>query len=278
MKTKWQFFFETADFHFEKETVFKGNFDKKAVSQSFAEIDEKFEFELNIVPDIEKKIPSATQTGTMFITIPFNYEEGKDFIKFLAHLISQRIAFNFGQIKIHSGLLMCERIPETPEEKELIGDKPFAAEMHLQEVLPSTKFDSTLFINQSAKSMDYRLIEQHNIARHNINPVEKYLGFCKVIESMFGPQDRKTTLEDALLSNPNLYNIFKKVFIYDNPTIYAEEYKKFIKKIVNGRHKCAHMKLSNDFGYWSSDPRVKDEIEPYLQALEMITYYAIQNV
>jgi len=52
MKTKWQFFFETADFHFEKETIFKGSFDKKAVSHSFAESDEKFEFELNIVPDI----------------------------------------------------------------------------------------------------------------------------------------------------------------------------------------------------------------------------------
>lgn len=278
MKTKWKFFFETVDFIFEKETIFKGNFDKNSVSQGLAENEEKFEFELSIVPDVEKKFPSATQTGTMFITIPYNYEEGKDFIKFLAHLISQRISFDFGQMKIHTGMIMCERLPETPEEKELIGDAPFAVEMHLQEVVPSEKFDSHLFINQSAKSMDCRLIEQHNIARHNINLVEKYLGFFKIIESLFGPQNKKISLEDALLSSADLYNIFKEVFVYDSPTIYEGEYKKFIKRLVSGRHRCAHMKLKKDFGYWYSDPRIKDEIQPYLQPLEMITYFAIQNV
>lgn len=278
MKTKWKFSFETVDFIFEKETIFRGNFDKKAVSQSMAESEEKFEFELNIVPDIEKRFPAATQTGNMFIIIPYNYEEGKDFIKFLAHLICQRISFDFGQMKIHTGFIMCERLPETPEEKELIGDAPFAVQMCLQEVVPSAKFDSSLFINQSAKTMDCRLIEQHNAARHNVNPVDKFLGLFKIIESLFGPQNKKTTLEDALLTSTKLYNTFKEISSFDDPATYEEEYKTFVKRIVNGRHKCAHMKLKKDFGYWSSDPRVKDEIEPYIQTLEIITYYAIQNV
>jgi len=38
------------------------------------------------------------------------------------------------------------------------------------------------------------------------------------------------------------------------------------------------MKLKKDFGYWAGDPRVKNEIEPYLQALEALTYYAIRGV
>jgi len=38
------------------------------------------------------------------------------------------------------------------------------------------------------------------------------------------------------------------------------------------------MKLKKDFGYWATDPRVKDEIEPYLQVLEALTYYAIRGV
>jgi hypothetical protein len=278
MKTKWQFFFETKDFVFEKEHRFRGSMPKGAVSGRSTEGEEKIEFEMSIVPGKERKRPSAEQTGIMYITIPYNYEGGKEVIKGLAYLLSQRISFDFGELKLNTGMIMCERFPETPEEKELVGDAPFAAEVHLEEVVPPPTFDAKRLIDQSAVTMDTRLVAQHNSARKNPNPIEKFLGFFKIIETLFVPHNKNVSLQDALLSNEDLYNLFTKVIRYDNPQLYEKEYKRFIFRIVSGRHRCAHMRLKKDFGYWASDPRVKDEIEPQLQTLEVLTYHAIRGV
>jgi hypothetical protein len=278
MKTKWQFLFETKDFLFEKEYRFRGSMPKGEVSGRSTEREEDIEFELIIVPDKERKHPSAEQTGIMYITIPYNYEGGKEVIKGLASLLSQRIWFDFGELKLSTGMIMCERLPETPEEKELVGDAPFAAEVHLEEVVPPPTFDAKLLTDQSAVTMDTRLVAQHNSARKTTNPIEKFLGFFKIIETLFVPHDKKVALQDALLSNEDFYNLFTKVIRYDSPQQYEKEYKRFILRIVSGRHRCAHMKLKKNFGYWASDPRVKDEIDPHLRALEVLTYYAIRGV
>lgn len=278
MKTKWQFFFETKDFFFEKEHKFRGSMPKAAISNSSTENEEKVEFEMSIVPDKERKRPTAEQTGTMYITIPYNYEEGKDVVKGLAYLLSQKISFDFGKMKLHTGMIACERLPETPEEKELVGDAPFAVEMRMVEVVTPPKFDAQQLIDQSAITMDTRLVSQYNSAKETQNPIEKFLGFFKIIETLFIPHNKRVKLQDALLLNRDFYDLFTKVLHYDSSEQYEEEYKKFVTQIVNGRHRCAHMKLKKDFGYWATDPRVKDEIEQHLQVLEVLTYYAIRGV
>jgi hypothetical protein len=84
--------------------------------------------------------------------------------------------------------------------------------------------------------------------------------------------------KDALLGNTKFYDLFTKVLRHDSPERYLDEFRKFVGQIVDGRHRCAHMKLEKDFGYWASDPRIKTEIEPHLQVLEVLTYYAIRGV
>ncbi len=278
MKTKWQFFFETNDFVFEKEHKFRGSVPNGAVSRTPEESEEKIEFEMSIIPDKEQKHPAAEQTGIMNIMIPYNYEQGREIVKGIAYLLAQRISFDFGEMKLNTGMIMCERLPETPEEKELVGDAPFAVEMHLEEVVPPPSFDAKKLSDQSAITMDTRLVAQHNSARKNPNPIEKFLGFFKIIETLFVPHDKKEPLQDALMANRNFYDVFTKVLRYDSPELYQEEYKKFITRIVSGRHRCAHMRLKKNFGYWARDQRLKDEIEPYLDVLEALTYYAIRGI
>ena len=278
MKTKWQFFFEIKGFFFEKEHKFRGSIPKPAVSSIAADSEEKMEFEMSIVPDKEQKHPTAEQTGTMYVTIPYNYEEGKDMAKALAYLLSEKISFDFGEMKLHTGMIACERLPETPEEKELVGDAPFAVEMHMEEVGMPPKFDAEQLITQSGITMDTRLISQHNAAKRTSNPIEKFLGFFKIVETLFVPHGKRISAKDALLGNTKFYKLFTKVLRYDSPEQYIEEFRKFVTQIVDGRHRCAHMRLEKDFGYWASDPRIKTEIEPYLQVLEVLTYYAIRGV
>jgi hypothetical protein len=278
MKTKWRFFFETTDFIFEKEHKFRGSIPKDAVSSSGIDIENKIEFEMSIVPDKEQKHPSTEQTGTMYITIPFTYEEGKEIVKGIAYLLVQRISFDFGDMKLNTGLIMCERLPETHEEIELVGDRPFAAEVSLEEVVPPPTFNAKKLSDHSHINMDTRLVAQHNSAKKSKNPIEKFLGFFKIIETLFGPHSKNVTLKDALLENKSFFDLFKNVFQYDAPDQYKKEYVVFVDKIVKGRHKCAHMRLKKDFGYWASDPRVKDEIEPFIEPLEALSYYAIRGV
>lgn len=276
MKTKWQFFLET-DFLFDREYKFRGSIPKDAVTSTGKKTNEQIEFNMSIVPDKEQKHPTAEQTGIMYITIPFTYEEGREVVKGMAYLLSERISFDFGKMKIHTGLILCERIPETPEEAEQIGDAPFAAEMTLEEVVSPPTFDAKKLSDQSLINMDTRLVAQHNAAREHKNPIEKFLGFFKIIETLYGPHSDKIKFKDALVHNADLFNLFRKAFQFETAEDYKREYAMFIEKIVKGRHRCAHMRLKKDFGYWSSDPRVKTEIEPYIGALEALTYYAIRG-
>jgi hypothetical protein len=278
MKTKWQFFFDTKDFFFEEEHKFRGSIPRAAFTNGSAEREERMEFEMSIVPDAERKRPTAEQTGTMNITVPCNYEEGKDVVKALAYLLSERISFDFGELKLLTGMILCERLPETSEERELVGYAPFAVEMSMVEVVTPPKFDAEQLIAQSATAMDTRLVSQHNAAKRTPNSIEKFLGFFKIIETLFIPYDKRKPLQDALLSNKDFYKLFTNVLRHDSPEQQEKEYKKFVTQIVNGRHRCAHMKLKKDFGYWATDPRVKDEIEPHLHVLEVLTYYAIRGV
>lgn len=278
MKTKWRFFFETEDFIFDKESKFRGAMRKNTVSSCLPESEQEIEFEMSIVPDKEQKHPVADQTGIVYITIPYNYEVGKDIIKGLAYVLSERISLDFGRMKLATGMIMCERLPETPDERALVGDAPFAVEMNMETVVPPQKFDPKQLIDQSSISMDSRLVAQYNSAKENANPVEKFLGFFKIIEALFVPHDNKAPLERALLSDADFYDLFKKVLLYNSPELYKKEYRTFVAGIVRGRHRCAHLKLKKNFGYWSGNPRVRDEIEPYMQTLEAITYHAIRGL
>lgn len=276
MKSKWQFDFETKDFIFNKEHKFKGSAQMTAVSNELTGDVEVMEFELNIVPDKELKRPTALQTGIMYITVPGDYNETKNMARTLAYSFSQRISLEFGKVEVLNGIIVCERIPETPEEINMVGDKTFALEFALEEVGAMPTFDAQKFIEQSAKPLDTRLVSQYNVAMQALNPVEKFLGLFKIIETLF-VRKKRVGFKDAFLSNMDLFDLFVRVFHFDDAKQSKVKYEEFINRIVSGRHKCAHMKLRNGFGYWAHDPKIRDEISPTLYSLEILAFSAIHG-
>lgn len=276
MKTKWQYFFETIDFLFEKEHKFIGKIAKKAVSDVSEESEENIEFEMEIVPEYQRINNNTKQTGILYVTIPYNYEEGKELINGIIFAITQKISFDFGEIKLKTGMIVCERLPETPEEKELVGDAPYAVTVNLVEVTATPKFDSKRFAERSNLRLNMGLVAQHNESRKSQNQIEAFLGFFKILESQFQPQHKRQSLQESLETNGKLFKIYSRTFEFDSEEHAEKSFKKFIKSIVHARHRCAHLKIDKNFGYLPADPKIKEEIEPFLLQLEILTYETIQ--
>jgi hypothetical protein len=262
MKTKWQFFFTTHDFKFDNEHKFEG-------SMGYEELGAIL-FSISILPDKKKTRPDVTQTGELIIIIPFNYEDGKAVALTLLYEITERIRFDFGDFRINGGALFCERIPETAEEVELVGDKRHAVEIRFQEYVPPQKFDAMKFTQELGQCIDTRLVSQYNAAKFAENPIEKFIGFFKIIESRFPPIG-KQKLREALEKKEELFLIFCKTFNQADMEEASANYVTFIEDIVHARHRCAHLKIDKGFGYYPSHFKVKEEVEPFLQSLEVLT-------
>ncbi len=284
MKTKWRFHFETRELIFEKDVKYKGKLKFKGDTTNLnipMLQDGEFKYlliDINIIPDAKSINPKADQTGSLFLTLPLSYDEAKPLAHELAYSIAHRITFfESGEFNIHGGLVICERIPETPEEEKEIGDKPYAAEMHLEEVIEPPKFDSAIFAKKLYNSADIDLIAQHNTAKYSKHTIDKFLGFFKILESQCLSNQQKKTLEDCLKNNERLFMIFYSTFKFESLEHAKESFIKFIKSIVNARHRCAHLKENKTFGYVPFDPRIKDEVIPFIYALEILTYKLIIN-
>ena len=276
MKTKWQYFFETNDFIFEKEHKFIGSIPRNAVTNIAEETEEKIDFEMDIVPDKKRVHQNSKQTGILFITIPYNYEEGREVINTFLYLLTQMISFDFGEIRVNGGMIMCERLPETPEEREQVGDAPYAVAINFVEAPTTRKFDPKKFTDRSNLALDIRLVAQHNESRKSQNEIEKFLGFFKILESQFPPQHKKQSLQQCLETNNKLYMVYAKAFKFASEEKAAISFKEFIKSIVHARHRCAHLKIDKNFGYLPADPKIKEEIVSFLLQLEILTYETIQ--
>lgn len=275
MKTEWQFFFKTKDFKFDKEYKFRVSVEG-LTSENKDNIDtEELVFDLRITPDDKPNHPNAEQTGKLFITLPLPYEKAKAIIRQLTYILEQKISFEYGDFKIQGGLKICKNIPETTEEEKEVGEKPYIAQVNLITVVPPINFDSQEFVEKLKNKSDLRFVAQYNYAKNLPNPIEKFLGFFKIIESHFPPVYKKQPLREVLGNNSAFYDIYIKTFKFDNEVQAKESYKDFIRSIIHARHRCAHLKVDEDFGYLPNDPKIKEEIEPLLLPLEVLTYEII---
>ena len=258
MKTEWQFPFETKDFKFEKEHTFKCKAGGSGESLDSLSLPPKLTFYFKIKPELKNETKKNNQSGWLYITLPFSLEKGKQIAQELAYLIEQKIAFEFGEFSLHRGMLITKCIPETPEEEKEIGDKRYGVEMHMVEVKEPPVFDSEKLINR-AKSIDIGLVSQHNLAKKASNSIDKFLGFFKILESLFSKNQQK--LKDCLKNDSDLYSIYKKTFTLNDNKKSKKSFSDFIESIVYARHRCAHLKTRKNFGYVPSDPKIKEEVE-----------------
>lgn len=279
MKTEWWFRFETKGLFFEKEHKYMGA-TNDAVSIEGFDTPQKISFDFRIVPDTDKenKPPDVDQSGTLYITLPLPYDEKAKSIAFtLAHMIAEKISFDSGEVRILGGAFFGKRLAETPEEEKEIGDAAYFAEMHIIEVATPPAFDSKSFADKSNARLDMGLVSQHNASKRSQNPVDKFLGFFKILESQYTSTQKKQNLKECLANNEDLFKVFMGTFKFESIEQARNSYVEFIEAIVHARHRCAHLKANKDFGYVPVDPRIEEEVKPFLGPIEALTYEVIMN-
>ncbi len=97
--------------------------------------------------------------------------------------------------------------------------------------------------------------------------------FFKILESLFPKNQQK--LKDCLKNDSDLYSIYKKTFKLNDNKKSKKSFSDFIESIVSAKHRCAHLKTKKNFGYVPIDPKIKEEVEPFLTPLEVLTYECI---
>ena len=270
MKTEWTFYFDTKDFSFDKVYDFTGTLDKNDASKTI------IHYKGRIVPEENNsKNRMSTQSGKLFINLPMSYDDAKPIAYYLAQHISQKISFEFGEFNLRGGLIFCQNIPETPEEQKEVGDAPHCVDFSLIEARSPITFDPSCFDRISKLPLDNDLLSQHIAARQSPNPIDKFLGFFKILESQFSPDSKKTTLRESLSQSDILFDIFSMVFVTQKGKQSHELFCNFVDSIVHARHRCAHLKKKSKFGYSPIDPSIRTKVEQYIKPLEIITYESI---
>lgn len=269
MKTEWQFRFEAIDFHFSKEHKYKGSANDP-VDFGDGPID-CLEFEVRIEPENGKDCsPGVEQVGTLYITLAYGQEEAKPIALWVAQYMAQQISFQSGRFTVQYGMTTCKRIAETEEEEREFGDELYSVELNLQEVVPVPAFDSDKFQENLGKPVDMRLLSQFNDAAEDKSPIKRFLGFFRILESLFSGA-KKLPLKLAFKESEKLRSNFYKLAP-------EGDFEGFVNEIVNIRHRCAHLKLDKSFGYSPIDPKVDEEVRPYLFVLEELCASCLRDL
>jgi hypothetical protein len=272
MKTEWHFYFETQDFIFEKEHKYNGIMTYSDLNKDvYGKGSEAISFHMTLIPDKDCMNPAAEQTGSLFITLPLQVEAAAQIVKDLAFRIAQRISFESGEFNIIWGMVTCKSIPETPKEEKEIGDKIYSMELHIEEVIGPRAFDTRGFGENSRTSLDIRLVSQYNASKKSQNPIDKFIGFFRILESQVPAKNKKQSLRKQLQGNERLFKIYAKTFKFESIENARDSFNKFIAATVCARHRCAHLKPNENFGYVPIDPRIKEEVEPLLSPLQALT-------
>lgn len=279
MKTRWEFFFDTIGFKFDREYKYKG---EAIPPEGSKEHDgAAIPFVVKFIPDEQDDKQSINQTGRLVVELPLYDDEAKDFAYHVAYLAQQKISFEHGRLKIHSAFIVGKRIPETKEEEAEVGDSPYFATFKFKEVVEAPKFDPKSFSSPKISPDSLRLLSQYNSAKSANNPIDMYLGLFKIIEDQFCGKNRKETIGEALKGSDLFFELYKKTFSVQETkqqdSAVQELFRDFVKKLVHIRHNCSHLKSKRNFGYSYDDSRVDTEVKPTLIAVDNLVRILINN-
>jgi hypothetical protein len=268
VKSEWEFQFSTHGFRFDREYKYRMKIgDKVTLENREPELIEPL---IRIVPSDHEPFPDTDQIGSMFVLLPYSPEETREFAFYCATTVAERISFTQGDFRIFGGVIFCKRMPETPEEEAEIGDSPYGVEMRLIEDLSPETFDSSALQSVPSAANRLPLIAQFNEAKRIKQPIAKFIGFFKIIESLTHATDENRRLKAVLLGSTELRRIYSSV-----PS--RIDFESFVERASTARHNCAHLKINKDFGYTPLDSAVKLEVEPLLATLEMLASASISQ-
>jgi hypothetical protein len=126
------------------------------------------------------------------------------------------------------------------------------------------------------------ILARKAFARYTVrapNPIDRFLGFFKILEDLYGPTKKKGNLAKALKASDELFRIAQKqIHIQENTrtTLRPEDFVRLVNKFVKTRHECAHLRSKKGFGITHGDPRVRKEVEPLANMVREVAYEAIK--
>lgn len=277
MRSRFDFYFDGIGLRFDGPQRYDADITKEHAAAAGLP-PQAFKAKIDIEPDGESRNPLVQQTGKLKITLPGRREMTEDLAFWLAEQTAQQITFSHGRIKINYGLIMGEHLPDNAEEAEQLGDKPFFAEVHLVEHPPSPVFNGPPTIRLSGS----HLIQQFNDADRAENTVDRYLGFFRILEDLFGPTS-KTSLAESLKASDELFHIANQLVRVGNGERQeeiirtAEDFPELVDQLVKTRHECAHLRSAKQFGIAHGDPRVSSQVEPLTKILRALALGAIKR-
>ena len=268
MKSEWQFQFATRGFRFDREYKYRIEFGEKVTLGDREP--ELIQPSIRIVPSDHEPFPDTDQIGSMHVLLPYTPRETRDFAFYCATTVAERISFTQGDFHISGALISCKQIPETPEEEAEIGDSPYKLEVRLIEDLPPDTFDAAALQSGPTTTNSLSLVAQYNEARRIKQPIARFIGFFKIIESLTHTADENRHLKAVLLDSAELRRIYGSL-----PA--RIDFESFVARACSARHNCAHLKINRNFGYTPLDSAVRLEVEPLLETLEMLASSSISR-
>ena len=287
MKIRWIFQFEYEGIKFKKEHKYELTIPKE-LAEAFGLPAQEIKAKLTIEP--KEKSNSYKQRGQISLILP-GRQETKGLAYSVVDQVANNISFSQGKFKVFWSFLINELLPETPEEIEEAGDSPFCISMRIQEVEDEKDFDSSL-----TKLVSDPLIIQFNTADNAEHPIDRFIGFFKILEDLYGitplkpnfikptkkgKKNNKQDLKPSLKSSDELIQIaLDNIEIDENGVlrpILQAEIENLIDKLVDMRHQCAHLKSSKNFGITYGDFRVQTEVKPLLEPLRTLAFESVQK-
>ena len=271
MKTKWQFKFRSWGITFPKEHRFVGAIganDEQSVSK---------EFEFRIIPKSNQKVGDADDAGEFHLTLPGEPDETEQLAHLIVGRVKEQIAFPDSRVEIFGGFITAEKMPDTSQEAEQIGDQRHWIRLSMIEYRPPTIFDPSRLTDLEIPKNFGVLLQLFNEAKKIEKPVEKFLAFFKILENAYA-DGRGTRLSQSLVGNDQLFNTFATLIKPAPPghtSFDRKEFRSLIHKLIRIRDNCAH--LRGKTGYLPNDVRIRNEVEPHLGLLIVIAEKIIQD-
>lgn len=264
MKTRWEFRFETWDVVVGRPIRLAGRIQGR---DRGAPVASTVPVEVTVLPDLETPHPGADSAGRMEITLSGRPEDTKEHAHIVALQMKEKMCFPHGRMRFRGGVLLAERLPETPEERNEIGDHPHWVELAVEEVPDLPSIDPERLTRVHLDRFVGPLLQQFNEAKGLIGPVERFLAFFKIVEAAFA-KGRGRKLLQALKQSDELFEIGQGILQdlgAEKTRLDRIAFGRFLQNLVRVRDNCAH--LRGNTGYRSDDPRLYSEVLPLVPFL-----------
>lgn len=269
MKSEWEFPFDARDVHFGPEHRFVGTFSAEATEDAPAI--EGVDVEIRIVPDEEQPAPHLKQTGSLYLTIPMRPEAAEEIAYAAARGVAEQISFTSGgDFEVSLAWVACKRIPETEVEAAEIDGKPYSVKFHMKEVVAPPAFDGRALSGERDTPVRLPLIAQYNETKRLASPIQRFVGFFRILESASYPPGVRASIKEALRNNASLRRHLGSIAP-------DRDFESFVSEIADVRHECAHLKLDAGFGIDPLSADVGRRVVPLLPLLQELAFRTISK-